>query len=112
MASEEKIKDIFSDDRLYEAYKNAETADKKFKILNDAMAERNYFNAKHLNLFHLGEKVTYAKKGFWGNYGNVEFIIEKDNSGKVSNMEASYNFANHWWTHLFVDVIGWYARYY
>lgn len=49
---------------------------------------------------HNGPKETMYRSSFWGGYGNVEFI----RSG--TNPYASYNYGNHWWTHLAIDWMG------
>ena len=49
---------------------------------------------------HNGYKHTYRKPGIWGNYGNVELIYE---GGKIY---SSFNYGNHWWTHLIIDLAG------
>jgi len=75
----------------------AEQIDKAMKLkgyLLDVKPPHSFGNP------HDGVKYTYYKPGLWGNYGNVELIYEY---GKIY---ASYNYGNHWWTHLMIDWMG------
>ena len=49
---------------------------------------------------HEGDKYTFYKPSFWGGYGNVELIVGSEKS------YASFNYGNHWWTHLMIDLLG------
>lgn len=60
---------------------------------------------------HDGAKYKYHKSGLWGNYGNIEFIYHDTLDG-VNRYHASYNYGNHWWTHLAIDYLGYKWRLY
>ena len=51
---------------------------------------------------HEGDKYTYYKDG---SRGNVEIIKIGGN-----NSYASYNYGNYWWSHFFIDFMGYHLR--
>lgn len=99
------------------AYDNEKDFGKKAVMLNDAMLAAGFVETEHLNLLHGdGVKTTYARAGLlgkiWGNWGNIEIVTDYTKTGKPINLYSSYNYGNHWWTHLMIDVIGYYAQKY
>jgi len=89
---------------------NVEYTEKGLKRLEMDMRGNGYVPVvTEKNTFfnqHDGDKITYHKDGLiWGNYGNVEVIENADGSGY-----SSYNYGNHWWTHLMIDYLGYRLR--
>ena len=108
-AQREKIKELLGEEFL-QRYESEKDLAKKATMLHNAMSEAGFENKKRLNLLHEGKKITYGKKGeIWGDYGNVETITDYSKNGKPIGMYSSYNYGNHYWTHLIIDVIGFYA---
>lgn len=67
---------------------------KRAGFSEDIVKAHTFFNK------HEGDKHKFYKPSFWGGYGNVELIVGKEKS------YASFNYANHWWTHLLIDWAG------